>query len=71
MALPPYAGQPEATRPVQAEVSLLDATSSYLIGILGQSAYGRARPTMEQVRLRSRSAIATPRCLEERGSEEP
>lgn len=36
------AGQPEATSPIQAEVSMLDATSSYLISILGQSAYGRA-----------------------------
>lgn len=46
------AGQPEATSPIQAEVSMLDATSSYLISILGQSAYGRARPTIEQVRRR-------------------
>lgn len=46
------ASQPEATHPIQAEVSMLDATSSYLISILGQSAYGRARPTMEQVRRR-------------------
>lgn len=46
------AGQPDATRTIQAEVSMLDATSSYLISILGQSAYGRARPTIEQVRRR-------------------
>ena len=47
------AGQKDATKPFQSEVALLDATSSYLISILGQVTHARALPTMEQVRRRA------------------
>ncbi|KAG6362759.1 hypothetical protein INS49_007853 [Diaporthe citri] len=47
------AGHPEIIAPFQYDLSMLDATSSFLASMLGPSTYGSVRPTEDQARRRT------------------